>query len=114
VLEFTLTNPEGLPVPGVRLILRHGNAIIPGVVLERHLELQGLRAETDVHGHLVIPNLAPGDYEAFVADPVAEGMLEAGSRTGYLASTVLDPGSTVHYHLVVAGVATVVPAGGGE
>ncbi|MFL6263829.1 MAG: carboxypeptidase regulatory-like domain-containing protein [Thermoanaerobaculia bacterium] len=113
VLEFTLTNPEGLPVPGVQLILRHGNAIIPARVLARHLALQGLRAETDAYGHLVIPNLAPGDYEAFIAGPVTEGMLESGSRTGYLARTVLDPGSTVHYHLVVAGAA-VVPAGGGE
>jgi hypothetical protein len=113
VLEFTLTSPEGLPVPGVQLILRHGNAILPKEVLARHLALQGLRAETDAHGHLVIPNLAPGDYEAFVAGPVTEGMLEAGSRTGYLARTVLDPGGTVHYHLVVAGAAP-VPAGGGS
>jgi hypothetical protein len=112
VLEFTLTNGDGGPVPNVQVILRHGNAIIPSEVIARHLTLQGLPTETDKYGHLVIPNLAPGDYEVFVAGTVTPGMLESGSRSGFLAWTRLDPVSTIHYHLIHSGAPP--PAGGGS
>ncbi len=113
VLDVTLTDGEGHPVPNAQVILRQGGAIIPIRLLALHLAFLGLRAETDPSGRLVVPNLAPGDYDVFVAEPVTEGMIEAGSRTGYLTTTRLAPLATTELRLTV-GRRPVVPAGGGE
>jgi hypothetical protein len=103
VLDVTLTDGEGRPVPNASLILRQGTTIIPRRLLALHLAFLGLRAETDAAGRLVVPNLAPGDYDVFVADPVTEGMIEAGSRTGYLATVHLSPLATTERRLTAAG-----------
>ena len=110
VLDVTLTDAAGRPVPGERLMLRQGSVIIPGSLLSRHLDSLGLRAETDASGRLVIPNLAPGDYDLFLANAVGVGMVEAGSRTGYLTSTRLSPLATTELRLPVPGRP---PAAGG-
>jgi protocatechuate 3,4-dioxygenase beta subunit len=91
VLDLTIKDAEGHAVANASVILRRGAVIIPAEILSDHLGYQGLRAETDLAGRLVMPNLAPGDYEIFLADPVTAGMIEAGSRTGYLASARLSP-----------------------
>ncbi|HET9211316.1 MAG TPA: carboxypeptidase-like regulatory domain-containing protein [Thermoanaerobaculia bacterium] len=103
VLDVTLTDAAGRPVPNASLILRLGGVIIPRNLLTLHLDNLGLRAETDASGRLVVPNLAPGDYDVFVADPVNEGMIEAGSHTGYLTSTRLSPLATTTLRLPVPG-----------
>ena len=82
VLDLTLTDTQGRPIPNSRVILRQGSVIIPRPLLAFHLSFLGLSAATDATGRLVVPNLAPGDYEIFVASRVEEGMIEAGSRTG--------------------------------
>ncbi len=99
VLDLTLTDAAGRPVPNAQLILRQGGVIIPRNLLFRHLFFLGLRMETDASGRIVMPNLAPGDYDVFVADPVSEGMIEAGSRTGFLTSTRLSPLATTELRL---------------
>jgi hypothetical protein len=91
VLDLTVKDSEGHAVANARVILRRGAVIIPTHILSSHLGQQGFRAETDLSGRLVMPNLAPGDYEIFLANPVTEGMIEAGSRTGYLSSARLSP-----------------------
>jgi hypothetical protein len=103
VLDITLTDAQGRPVPNAWIILRQGSVIIPRGLLFRHLEDLGLRAETDASGRLVVPNLAPGDYDIFIANPVSEGMIEAGSRTGYLTTTRLSPLATAVLRLTVVG-----------
>jgi hypothetical protein len=88
------------------LILRQGGpggAILPVRLLSLHLGFLGLPAETDASGRLVVPNLAPGDYDVFVEGPVTEGMIEAGSRTGYLGSARLSPLATTELRLTAAG-----------
>jgi hypothetical protein len=103
VLDVTLVDATGHPVPGARLFLRQGNVIIPGPMLYRHLDSLGLRPETDASGRLVIPNLAPGDYDLFLGNTVEEGMIEAGSRTGYLTTARLAPLGTTVLRLTVGG-----------
>ncbi|MFL6195402.1 MAG: carboxypeptidase regulatory-like domain-containing protein [Thermoanaerobaculia bacterium] len=90
-LELTLTDAEGGALRNAQVILRQNGVIIPGGLLAHHLEFLGMRAETDAWGCIVIPNLAPGDYDIFLAEAVREGMIEAGSRTGYLATAHLIP-----------------------
>jgi hypothetical protein len=109
VLDVTQTDAAGRPVPGESLMLRQGSVIIPGRLLSHPLDSLGLRAETDASGRLVIPNLAPGDYDLFLANAVGVGMVEAGSRTGYLTSTRLSPLATTELRLTVPGR----PAAGG-
>jgi len=103
VLDLTLTDTEGRPVPAARVILRQGGVIIPRPLLAFHLSFLGLSAATDATGRLVVPNLAPGDYDVFVASSVEEGMIEAGSRTGYLATAHLSPLATAVLRLTVGG-----------
>ncbi|MEA2599546.1 MAG: hypothetical protein QOF89_538 [Acidobacteriota bacterium] len=98
-LDVTLTDAAGRPVPNASILLRRGNVIIPRTLLFQHLLFLGVRPETDASGRIVMPNLAPGDYDVFVADPVSEGMIEAGSRTGYLTSTRLSPLTTTELQL---------------
>ncbi len=112
-LDITLTDAAGHPVPEARLILRQGSVIIPSNLLFLHLDSLGLRAETDASGRLVIPNLAPGDYDLFLANAVEVGMIESGSHTGYLTSTRLSPLATTTLWLRVGGP-SVAPAGGGS
>jgi hypothetical protein len=100
VLDVTLTDAQGRPVPNARLILRQGSVIVPRKLLYLHLASLGLHAETDASGRLVVPNLAPGDYDVFV-DSVTEGMIEAGSRTGYLTTARLSPLATTRLRLTV-------------
>jgi hypothetical protein len=99
VLDVTLTDAEGRPVPNAQLILRQGSVIVPTRILAHHLGFLGLRYTTDTSGRLVVPNLAPGDYDLFVANPVTVGMIEAGSRTGYLTTTRLSPLATTELRL---------------
>lgn len=98
-LDLTVKDAEGHAVANAHVILRRGAVIIPLEVLSAHLGYQGFRAETDSAGRLVIPNLAPGDYEIFLSGPVTEGMIEAGSRTGYLSSVRLIPLNTTPLQL---------------
>lgn len=91
VLDLTLTDSQGNPVPSAEVILRQGNVIIPRALLGVHLHFLGLQGLTDASGRLVIPNLAPGDYDVFFAKIATEGMIEAGSRTGYLQTVRLMP-----------------------
>ncbi len=103
VLELTVRDAEGRPVPNVSVILRYGRVIIPTEVLSNHLALLGLRAETDASGRLVVPNLAAGDYDVFLSNPVTsvtEGMIEVGSRTGLSASAHLAPLATSELKLL--------------
>ena len=90
---------EGRPVPNAGVILRQGNVIIPQNLIAFHLSFLGLRAQTDASGRMVIPNLAPGDYDVFLWRFQVEGMIEAGSRTGYLKSVRLAPLSTTELRL---------------
>jgi hypothetical protein len=99
VLDLRLTDAQGLPIPNTEVVLRHGNVILPRALLERHLSFLGLRAQTDASGHLVIPNLAPGDYDVFLGRFQVEGMIEAGSRTSYLQSVHLTPLNTTELKL---------------
>jgi hypothetical protein len=102
VLELTVRDAEGRPMPNVSVILRYGSVIIPSEVLFNHLALLGLRAETDASGRLVVPNLAAGDYDVFLSNPVTsvnEGMIEVGSRTGLSASAHLAPLATSELQL---------------
>ena len=103
VLDLTLTDAQGHPVADAWIILRQGSVIIPRNLLYLHLSFLGLRAKTDASGRLVVPNLAPGDYDVFVASSVEEGMIEAGSRTGYLATAHLSPLATAVLRLTVGG-----------
>ncbi len=92
VLDLTLTDSQGNPFPNAEVILRQGNVILPRPLLRFHLSsLGGLSAQTDASGRLVIPNLAPGDYDIFLAKGRSEGMIEAGSRIGYLQAVRLIP-----------------------
>jgi len=91
-LELTLRDAEGRPLAGAEVLLRQGGVLIHPEVLESHLGIQGLSARTDGSGRLMVPNLAAGDYEVFLYNRRdAVGMIEAGSRTGYLTSTRLIP-----------------------
>jgi len=103
VLDLTLTDAQGHPVADAWIILRRGSVIISRDLLYLHLSFLGLRAMTDASGRLVVPNLAPGDYDIFVANPVKEGMIEAGSRTGFLATAHLSPLATAVLRLTVGG-----------
>lgn len=100
VLDLTLTDSEGRPIPNAEVVLRQGNVILPRALLNRHLFFLGLRAQTDASGRIVIPNLAPGEYDVFLASQSQiEGMIEAGSRTGYLQSARLIPLNTTRLQL---------------
>jgi carboxypeptidase family protein len=102
VLDLTLTDSEGRPVPNAEVVLRQGTVILPRALLNRHLSFLGLRAQTDASGRMVIPNLAPGDYDVFLASQSQiEGMIEAGSRTGYLQSVRLIPLNITELRLTV-------------
>jgi hypothetical protein len=109
VLDLTFRDVEGRPVSNAEVILRQGDVIIPKRLLSDHLAELGLRSQTDNSGRLVIPNLAPGDYDVFVANPVREGMIEAGSRTGYLTSARLTPLTTTELTLAVGAPARPTP-----
>lgn len=100
VLDLTLTDSEGRPIPNAAVVLRRGNVILPRTLLDRHLDFLGLRAQTDASGRIVIPNLAPGEYDVFLASQSQiEGMIEAGSRTGYLQTVRLTPLNTTRLQL---------------
>ncbi|HEX6902738.1 MAG TPA: carboxypeptidase-like regulatory domain-containing protein [Thermoanaerobaculia bacterium] len=102
-LDLTLTDLEGRPVPEASVILRQAGVIVPGTVLYKHLTFLGVRPTTDASGRLVIPNLAPGSYDLFLTSSVSEGMIESGSRTGYLTSVRLTPLNTTELKLTVGG-----------
>lgn len=102
-LDLTLTDLEGRPVPETGVILRQAGVIVPANVLSEHLSQLGLRSVTDSSGRLVIPNLAPGNYDVFLASSASEGMIEAGSRAGYLTSVRLTPLNTTELKLTVSG-----------
>jgi hypothetical protein len=99
VLDLTLTDSEGRPIPGAGVVLRQGSVILPKSLLDFHLSFLGLRAYTNASGRMVIHNLAPGDYDVFLARTGTEGMIEAGSRTGYLKSVRLTPLNTTELQL---------------
>lgn len=112
VLDLTLTDSQGHPVPNAAVVLRQGHVILPTRLLEFHLSFLGLRAQTDASGRLVIPNLAPGDYDVFLARFQVEGMIEAGSRTGYLQSVHLAPLNTTEIQLTVGAPSSAQPGSG--
>lgn len=99
VLDLTLVDAQGHPVSDAAVVLRRGNVILPAILLNFHLSFLGLRARTDVSGRLVIPNLAPGDYDVFLWRSQVEGMIEVGSRTGYLQTVHLTPLNTTQLQL---------------
>ncbi len=112
VLDLTLVNSQGRPIPNAALVLRRENVILPTILLNFHLSFLGLRPQTDASGRLVIPNLAPGDYDVFLASYQAEGMIEAGSRTGYLQSVHLTPLHTTELQLTVGTQPSTQPGSG--
>jgi Carboxypeptidase regulatory-like domain len=111
-LDLTLTDLEGRPVPEAEVILRQGGVIVPASVLAKHLYLLRARWKTDAFGQLVIPNLAPGSYDVFLAGFGREGMIESGSRTGYLTSVRLVPLNTTRLKLTVSGQSAVSSGSG--
>jgi hypothetical protein len=112
VLDFTLTDSEGRPIPNAEVVLRQGNVILPRALLKRHLDFLGLRSQTDASGRMVITNLAPGDYDIFLARFQVEGLIEAGSRTGYLQSVRLTPLNTTKLRLTVGAQPSTQPSSG--
>lgn len=112
VLDLTLTDSQGHPVPNAAIVLRQGNVILPKTLLNFHLSFLGFRAQTDASGRMVIPNLAPGNYEVFLWRPQVEGMIEAGSRTSYLQSVHLTPLNTTALQLTVGTQPSAQPGSG--
>lgn len=93
-LEVTLRDVEGRPVPQEVVALRRGAVILPREAVATHLARLGLPAATDGHGRLVLPALAPGDYDLYLGSGSSPMSIAAGLPFGHLTTAALLPLTT--------------------
>lgn len=100
-LRLRLLGGDGSPLDRRSLILRHEGRVIPRDVLRDHLAVLGVPAATDGRGWLVLPALAPGDYELYLGDASNEATVAQGLRHGFLAAVTLVPQRVHELEIVV-------------
>lgn len=100
-LEIILRSAEGVPHQGMSLLLRRDGVIFPRGALIRHLLRMGVAAATDGAGRLVLPALAPGRYDLFLAEITSPFNILVGTPNGYLATVELQPWNTTAAELTV-------------
>lgn len=93
-LELQFLGSDGSPAAGKSVLLRRDGILVPNMVLIEHLARLGLPAAADGSGRLLLPALAPGRYELFLADATSPELIAAGSPQGFLAAAHLTPLAT--------------------
>lgn len=113
-LSLEVEDRAGKPVAHANFILRRQGQVFPRDVLAMHLGLLQLPAETDGTGHLVIPGIAPGDYDVFLATSTSEDLAALGTAHGYLGSFSLAPLNLTEVEAQVDADGPIVQAPPGE
>lgn len=93
-MELQFVGPGGAPAAGRSVLLRRDGVLVPDMVLIGHLGRFRLPAAADGSGRLLLPALAPGRYELFLADATSPELIAAGSPQGFLAAVDLAPLTT--------------------
>jgi carboxypeptidase family protein len=101
VLELTLLDERGKPVPHSVVILRMGGLVVPQRVLATHLTMLGLPPESDGAGRLVLAGLAPGAFDLFLMGRAFEGSIAEGSQRGFLTSVTLPAVQTTEIEVTI-------------
>lgn len=101
VLEVTMLDERGKPVPHAVVILRLGGVVVPQRILAAHLVQLGLAPESDGAGLLVLAGLAPTEVDLYLMGLAYEGSIAAGSRRGFLTSVTLPALETTEIELTL-------------
>lgn len=103
-LELQFVGSSGAPVAGKTILLRRDGILVPNMVLIGHLGSLRLPAAADGSGRLLLPALAPGRYELFLADATSPELIAAGSPQGFLAAADLAPLTTTELQVELEAV----------
>jgi hypothetical protein len=107
-LSLSVKDEDGEPVAHASVLLHRGGVVIPRSILSGHLTLLGLPWETDTWGRLVIPALAPGAYDVFLAGSTSEEAVALGRTDGHLGAFDLLPSTASELAVTVAGSPPVI------
>lgn len=100
-LNLQFADSRSQPLAGRSVLLRREGTIIPDRVLVEHLSRLRVPAASDGSGRLLLPALAPGYYELFLADGTSPELIAAGVSQGLLSSTALAPLTTTEIEIAL-------------
>lgn len=100
-LELQFKGTGGRPVAGKSVLIRRDGILVPNLVLVEHLGLFRLPTAADGSGRLLLPGLAPGRYDLFLAEATSPDLIAAGSPQGLLTSATLAPFTTMTLEILI-------------
>lgn len=103
-LSLEFQGPSGKPLPGRNVLIRRDGILVPNMVLSSHLGLFHLPGASDGSGRLLLPALAPGRYDLFLADSTSPELIAAGLPQGLIGAANLAPLMTEELQVVLDSV----------
>ena len=100
-LQLRVAGPEGEPIQGEMVLLRHGGDVFPIGVLAQHMMSRGLPPQSDAAGRIVLPELSPGTYEVFTFDRNGQAQILHGFPVDLQGSVTVTPGGVATMDLVL-------------
>jgi hypothetical protein len=100
-LSLEFQDPGGRPLAGRSVLILRDGVLVPNMVLANHLGRFRLSGASDGSGRLLLPALAPGRYDLFLADVTSPELIAAGLKQGLIGSSNLAPLMTTELQVVL-------------
>lgn len=100
-LSLEFQDPAGGPLAGRSVLVLRDGVSVPNLVLANHLGRFRLPGASDGSGRLLLPALAPGRYDLFLADVTSPELIAAGLKQGLIGSSNLAPLMTTELQVVL-------------